>query len=90
MAHSVLRLITDRLEPRTALDGPLPAANRVLYVAQGMATVTTGGAAATLAANSGWFHTGEIDVVKRDRLLSVVVRHPNPTKAVTPKRNSIS
>ncbi len=63
MAHHVLRLITDRLEPRAALDGPLPAANRVLYVAQGLATVTASGVTATLAANSGWFHAGEIDVM---------------------------
>ena len=63
MAHHALRLITDRLEPKAAPDGKLPAANRVLYVAEGMATVTAGDGAATLAANSGWFHTGEIDVV---------------------------
>jgi quercetin dioxygenase-like cupin family protein len=63
MANHVLRLITDRLGSKSAFDGPLPAANRVLYVAEGMATVTAGGAAATLAANSGRFHTGEIDVV---------------------------
>lgn len=63
MAHHVLRLVTDRLKPRAALVGKLPAANRIVYVAEGMATVTTGGVTATLAANSGWFHTGEIDVV---------------------------
>ena len=63
MASHVLRLITDRLEPKAAFDAPLRAANRVLYVAEGMATVAAGGAAATLAANSGWFHTGETEVV---------------------------
>ncbi len=63
MAHHALRLITDRLEPKAALGGKLPAANRVIYVAEGMATVTTGDAAATLAANSAWFHAGGIDVV---------------------------
>ena len=62
MAQHVLRLITDRLASRSVLDGPLPAANRVLYVADGKATVTAQGAAATLAANSGWFHAGEIDI----------------------------
>lgn len=62
MAEHVLRLITDRLAPKAALDRPLPAANRVIYVADGMATLTTSGATATLAANSGWFHAGEIDV----------------------------
>lgn len=62
MTNHVLRLITDRLDPKAALDGPLPAINRVLYVAEGMATVTTGNSTATLAANSGWFHDGEINV----------------------------
>ncbi len=63
MTQHVLRLITDRLAPKAALDGPLPAANRVLYIADGMATVTAAGTAATLAANSGWFHDGEIGIV---------------------------
>jgi hypothetical protein len=63
MANHVFRLITDRLGPRSAFDSPLPAANRVLYVADGMATVTAGGVTATLAANSGWFHSGKIHVV---------------------------
>ena len=62
MTEHVLRLITDRLAPKAALDRPLPAANRVIYVADGMATLITSGATATLAANSGWFHAGEIDV----------------------------
>jgi hypothetical protein len=62
MTQHVLRLITDRLEPKATLASPLAAANRVLYVADGMATVTSSGATATLAANSGWFHAGEIDV----------------------------
>ena len=61
MTHA-LRLITDRLEPKAVLGGPLPAANRVLYVAQGMIGVTTRDTTATLAANSGWFHAGEIDI----------------------------
>ena len=62
MASHVLRLITDRLGSKAALDDPLPAINRVLYVAEGMATVTTGDSTATLSANSGWFHAGEIHV----------------------------
>ncbi len=61
MTHA-LRLITDRLEPKAVLGGPLPAANRVLYVAEGMIGVTTRDTTATLAANSGWFHAGEIDI----------------------------
>ncbi len=62
MAQHVLRLIIDRLAPRAALARKLAAANRVLHVAQGSATVTASGVAATLAANSGWFHGGAIDV----------------------------
>ncbi len=62
MTQHVLRLFTDRLEPKAALDRPLPAANRVIYVADGMATLTSSGATATLAANSGWFHAGEIEI----------------------------
>ena len=63
MAHYILRLLTDRLKPKAALINKLPAANRIIYVAEGIATVTTGAVTATLAANSGWFHTGDIDVV---------------------------
>mgnify|MGYP001346595830 CR=1 FL=1 len=62
MAHYILRLVTDRLKPKAALVDKLPAANRIIYVAEGITTVTTGEVTATLAANSGWFHTGKIDI----------------------------
>ena len=60
MTDYVLRLFTDRFESKAALDHALPAANRAIYVVDGMATVSTDGAAATLSANSGWFASGEI------------------------------
>ena len=63
MAHYILRLLTDRLNPKATLINKLPAANRIIYVAEGIATVTAGTVPATLATNSGWFHTGDIDVV---------------------------
>ena len=54
MATFVLALYTDRLEAKAALPGPLVAANRVIYVREGGATIRAGGQAATLAANSAW------------------------------------
>ena len=63
MAQYILRLLTDRLKPKGALINKLPPANRIVYVAEGIATVTTGAVTATLAANSGWFHAGDIGVV---------------------------
>jgi len=54
MASFVLALHVDRLEPKAALPAPLEAANRVIYVREGGATVRAGGQAATLAANSAW------------------------------------
>ena len=62
MAHYILRLVTYRLKPKAALVDKLPAANRIIYVAEGITTVTTGEVTATLAANSGWFHTVKIDI----------------------------
>jgi quercetin dioxygenase-like cupin family protein len=50
-----LRLYADRLTPRAALVAPLAAANRAIYVREGVATVRAAGQAATLAANGGWF-----------------------------------
>lgn len=61
MTDHVLRLFTDRLEPRARIE-PLPACNRVVYVAGGMATLVAAGAAATLAANSGWFNAGAVEI----------------------------
>ena len=63
MTQYILRLLTARLKPKGALINKLPAANQIVYVVEGIATVTTGAVTATLAANSGWFHTGDIDVV---------------------------
>ncbi len=54
MAAFVLALYTDRLAPKAALLAPLAAANRVVYVREGDATVRAGGQAATLATNSAW------------------------------------
>jgi quercetin dioxygenase-like cupin family protein len=54
MPAFVLALYADRLEARAALPGLLAAANRVVYVREGGATIRAGGQAATLAANSAW------------------------------------
>jgi quercetin dioxygenase-like cupin family protein len=54
MAAFVLAFYADRLEAQAALPAPLAAANRVIYVRAGDATVRAGGQAATLAANSAW------------------------------------
>ena len=63
MSGHVLRLFIDKFEPRARLDHELPPGNRYLYVAEGMSTLRAGDAAATLAANSGWFHTGALVAV---------------------------
>src|SRR4029453_13266943 len=54
MASFVLALHIDRIEAKAALPAPLAAANRVLYVREGGATVRAGGQVATLAPNSAW------------------------------------
>lgn len=54
MARYSLRLFTDQ---RPAEAGPAalaPGCNRVLYLAEGSASITAGGAVATLAPNSAW------------------------------------
>ena len=62
MTTHVLRLYCDRLGARASYAQPLPALNRVIYVADGMATMRAGRTAATLASNSA-FHAGaEISV----------------------------
>lgn len=61
MTTHVLRLFCDRLGARAALSAPLPAANRVIYVADGMATLRSGGTVATLCANSALFSTAAAD-----------------------------
>lgn len=60
MKKYVLKLFDDRLGVKT--QGSLPAANRVIYVADGMATVSAGGASATLSANSAFFASAETTV----------------------------
>jgi quercetin dioxygenase-like cupin family protein len=59
MASFVLALHVDRLDTKAALSAPLAAANRVIYVRAGGATVRANGQAATLAPNSAWH--GAID-----------------------------
>lgn len=61
MSH-VLRLFTDRLDAKASYQPSLGPANRAVYVVDGMATISTKGAAATLSANSGWFGAGEMSV----------------------------
>ena len=63
MASFVLALHVDPLEPKAALPAPLAAANRVVYVREGGATVRAGGQAATLAANSAWHGAVGCEVV---------------------------
>ena len=55
MARYVLRLFDDRLGTKVSPDRPLPAENRVIYMVDGMATVSAGGVAVTLSPNSAWF-----------------------------------
>jgi len=54
VAAFVLALYVDRLAAKAALPAPLDAANRVVYVREGDATIRAAGQAATLAANSAW------------------------------------
>ncbi|NKB22594.1 MAG: hypothetical protein GKS01_19070 [Alphaproteobacteria bacterium] len=63
MAKYQLRLYDDRLGAKIALTQPYAALNRVLYVADGMATVKSGGeTAATLSSNSAWYNASETTV----------------------------
>lgn len=62
MDGHVMRLFIDRFSARAALDHALPPGNRFIFVAEGMATIRADAAAATLSANSGWFHSGAIGV----------------------------
>ena len=59
MAEFVLRLCDDRLGVRVTLAQPLKAANRVLYVKEGMANVSAATGSATLSTNSAWFGADE-------------------------------
>ena len=62
MPDRLLRLSKDDFEARAFLDEPLPPAIRAIYVAEGMASISAGGTAATLAANSAFFHTGPVSI----------------------------
>lgn len=62
MADHVLRLFIDRFEAGASLDHRLPATNRCVFVARGMATIRAEGATATMCAQSALFAIGEIDV----------------------------
>jgi quercetin dioxygenase-like cupin family protein len=62
MTEHIMRLFTDRFDPGARLDHALAAANRYIYLAEGMATLRSEGAAATLSANSGWCHRGAVDI----------------------------
>jgi hypothetical protein len=59
MADYTLRLFEDRLGARATPDAPLPMLNRVLYVQNGLASVTSYYGTATLSGNSAWFSAKE-------------------------------
>jgi quercetin dioxygenase-like cupin family protein len=58
-----LCVFADRLDSKTALAAPLPAAIRVVYVREGAATIRAAGQVATLAANSAWQGAGPCEIV---------------------------
>ncbi|MGB0630480.1 MAG: hypothetical protein ACPGRZ_07280 [Alphaproteobacteria bacterium] len=62
MADYILRLYVDVLTEKATLSAPLPAGNRGIYVAGGMATLRDGSGGATLSANSAWFSTDEVSI----------------------------
>ncbi len=59
MVAFTLRLYEDRLGARAAPEAPLPPLNRVLYLRDGMASVASYYAAATLTENSAWYSSRE-------------------------------
>jgi quercetin dioxygenase-like cupin family protein len=61
MTKYLLRLYDDRLGAR-AKAAALPPVNRVLYVMEGMASLSADSSAATLSGNSAWFSAGETSV----------------------------
>ena len=65
MPDHLLRLSRDDFDANAALDAPLPPAIRAIYVADGMASIRTGGGTATLSANSALFHTGTLSIAAR-------------------------
>ena len=62
MTSHRLRLFADSFAAKAAVAAPLAAVNRVFYVTGGMATVTTPGAVATLAANSAFYSNQTAEV----------------------------
>ena len=62
MTSHRLRLFVDRLAAKAAFAAPLAAANRVFYVTDGMATLATPAAVATLAPNSAFYSGRTADV----------------------------
>jgi quercetin dioxygenase-like cupin family protein len=62
-----LRVFAERLLPKAALATVLPAANRVVYVREGDATIRAGGQVASLAANGAWHGTAACEVVAGPR-----------------------
>ena len=62
MTDRLLRLTRDDFDAGASLDEALPSAIRAIYVAEGMASLSAGGATATLAANSAFFHTGPVSI----------------------------
>jgi quercetin dioxygenase-like cupin family protein len=62
VARYKLRLYDDRLGARASVPEALPATNRVMYIMEGMATLSANGAAATLSANSAWFSATQATV----------------------------
>jgi quercetin dioxygenase-like cupin family protein len=55
MNRYFFRLYSDTLAAKTPLDGDLAAANRIIYVRDGSATLRCAGQAMTLAPNSAWY-----------------------------------
>jgi len=62
MTEYSLRLYDDRYGVKVALPNTLPAANRVLYVMEGMASVSDAGNAVTLSSNSAWFSANQTNI----------------------------
>ena len=62
MAAYIKRLYTDILTEKASFAAPLPGCVRAIYVANGMATVRSGGSAATLSANSAFYSSDDVTV----------------------------
>lgn len=62
MAAYTLRLFEDRFGARATPEAPLPMLNRVLYVQDGVASVSSYYGTATLSGNSAWFSAKECTV----------------------------